>query len=134
MRPKPKYPDGMRFFPAFVMADVFVIFAFMVIFCVLVFFVPDLLFTGDAEIPADPFNTPAHIKPEWYFLASYQFLKFFPEEVGLALEGLVVGVFVLLPFLDRSRESRIGKRPFFLALVILVVLGLAGLTYWGAVS
>ncbi len=33
--------------------------------------------TADME-PADPRRTPIHIRPEWYFLASFQWLKLFP--------------------------------------------------------
>ncbi len=30
--------------------------------------------------PADPLNTPAHVKPEWYFLALYQLLRIHPQD------------------------------------------------------
>jgi|SaaInlStandDraft_6_1057023.scaffolds.fasta_scaffold102929_2 ubiquinol-cytochrome c reductase cytochrome b subunit len=135
MYKKPKYPKGMTFFPAFVMEDVLVIFIFLAIFFVPVFFFPELVVFGDAEIPADPFDTPEHIKPEWYFLASYQFLKLIPSEFGaLVIQTVGVAAFVLLPFIDRSKENNILKRPVFLLIVLSCILSFIGLTVWGFVS
>lgn len=132
---KSKFPKGMRFFPTFVMEDVLVIFIFMVVFCVLVFFFPELIVFGDAKIPADPFNTPDHIKPEWYFLASYQLLKIIPSEFGaLILMSVAALLFVFLPFVDRSEESNISKRPVFLMIVLGCIAGFVGLTVWGFLS
>ena len=132
---KPKFSKGMRFYPTFVMEDVLVIFVFMAVFCGFVFFFPGLIVFGDAEIPADPFNTPEHVKPEWYFLASYQFLKIIPSEVGaLILMTLIVTLFVFLPFVDRSKEKNILKRPVFLMLMIVCIAGFVGLTVWGFLS
>ena len=131
---KPKLSKGMRF-PTFVMEDVLVILIFMVVFCMLVFFFPQLIVFGDGKIPADPFNTPEHIKPEWYFLASYQFLKIIPSEFGALILMSIAGLlFVLLPFMDRSEENNILKRPVFLALVLVCVVGFVGLTLWGYLS
>lgn len=132
---KSKFPKGMRFYPTFVMEDVLVIFIFMAVFCGVVFFFPGLIVFGDAEIPADPFNTPEHVKPEWYFLASYQFLKIIPSEVGaLILMSIAALLFVSLPFMDRSEENNILKRPVFLTLVLVCVVGFVGLTVWGYLS
>ena len=125
----------MRFYPEFVMADVLVIFVFLALFVAIVFFFPQFIFNGDAEVPADPFNTPEHIKPEWYFLASYQFLKLIPSEfAALILLTAGVLVFVFLPFADRSKENDIHKRPIFLFLVVAVIALFLGLTVWGAIS
>ncbi len=132
---KPKFPRGMRFYPTFVMEDVLVIFIFMAVFCGIVFFFPGLIVFGDARIPADPFNTPEHVKPEWYFLASYQFMKIIPSEVGaLILMSIAALLFVSLPFVDRSEENNILKRPVFLTLVLVCVVGFVGLTVWGYLS
>lgn len=125
----------MRFYPEFVMADVLVIFIFLALFVAIVFFFPQFIFSGDAEVPADPFSTPEHIKPEWYFLASYQFLKLIPSEFA-ALILLTAGllVFIFLPFADRSKENDIHKRPIFLFLVVAAIALFLGLTVWGAIS
>jgi len=46
------------------------------------------------EEPADPMVTPDHVKPEWYFLALYQLLKFIPKTVGVMLP--ILGVLLIL--------------------------------------
>jgi ubiquinol-cytochrome c reductase cytochrome b subunit len=135
MYKKTKYPRGMRFYPEFVMEDVLVIFIFLALFAVIVCFFPQWIFSGDAEIPADPFFTPERIKPEWYFLASYQFLKLVPSEfAALVLLTLAASIFVFLPFVDRSRENDIRKRPLFLLSVVTAIAFFLGLTIWGAIS
>ena len=131
---KRKYPKGTQF-TSFIMEDILVIFIFMVVYFTGVFFFPEWIISGESEIPADPFNTPEHIKPEWYFLAAYQFLKVIPSEVGaLILQAVAVTAFILLPFIDRSKEKRINKRPFFFCLVIFFILFFVGFTIWGAQS
>lgn len=134
MYQKPKYPKGKRF-SVFLMEDLLIIFIFMVFFSVLVFFFPDLVLSGESAVPADPFNTPEHIKPEWYFLASYQFLKLIPSEFGaLAIQSILLLAFIFLPFLDPFPNKRISQRPVFLGIVILAIIAYVGLTVWGAFS
>lgn len=84
--------------------------------------------------PADPLNTPAHVKPEWYFLSLYQVLKFIPKTVGALLPVVAVIVLTIWPFIDRRRDatSRIKFFRFLAVLVILFVI--IALTIWGEVS
>jgi len=134
MYKKPKYPKGTRF-TSFIMEDMLAIFIFLVVYFTGVFFFPEWIISGESEVPADPFNTPEHIKPEWYFLAAYQFLKIIPSEVSaLVLQAVAVTAFIFLPFIDRSKEKRINKRPFFFCLVISSIIIFVGLTIWGAQS
>lgn len=85
--------------------------------------------------PADPFTTPAGIKPEWYLLPPYQLMKLVEGWVGFFLINGALVVFILWPFvdavLDRSGERRPGRRRLSLALGLLaagvvVALGLLG--------
>jgi hypothetical protein len=69
------------------------------------------------EDPADPASTPPHIRPEWYFLAVYQYLKLMPSEVlgvggkalGILTQMVVVVLLVLLPFWYPLRAARVDK-------------------------
>ncbi len=93
-------------------------------------------------------ETPVGIKPEWYFLPVYQFLKYFDQELvhsipglaSLGMKGELLGLIcvnaavtalVLLPFLDRGNNRRILRRPLFLivgavSFVAVVGLGVVG--------
>jgi ubiquinol-cytochrome c reductase cytochrome b subunit len=130
-----EYPGGIPFFPNYTSKDLMVICFFLTVLAAIVFFAPGVLMPKEAFVPADPFSTPAGIKPEWYFLASYQVLRLFPWEiVGLAVQGAAVAFLLLLPFIDRSIERRPARRPFFVAVFILGVLSYVALTIWGHLS
>jgi quinol-cytochrome oxidoreductase complex cytochrome b subunit len=104
------------------------------------------LFPKGLHPPADPFTTPEHIKPEWYFLALYQVLKLVPREFmgiqdfnkpfTLILSGIVVLALMALPWLDRTPPTLQHplKRPYILAIVIIGLIGFIVMTYWGSVS
>ena len=129
------HPGGIPFFPNFALQDLTSIFIYFAVFFAVVFFAPNLPFTPDAFVPADPFKTPAHIKPEWYFLANYQILKIFPSELlGLTVQAAAMTFVALLPFIDRSPERHPLKRPLFMACAVGGILLWAGLTVWGHYS
>ncbi len=73
---------------------------------------------GQGE-PADPMNTPAHAKPEWYFLFLYQMLKYLPKTLGVILPILGVMVLIVWPFLDRREDTKRARR----ARLILSIIG-----------
>jgi cytochrome b6 len=89
---------------------------------------------------ADPFaSAPAGIEPEWYFLWTFQALKYMPAHVlGIEGELLAVGVMglgalalVFLPFLDtNTKRSRaivtwgaVGALVFMIAMTIVALMG-----------
>jgi quinol-cytochrome oxidoreductase complex cytochrome b subunit len=84
--------------------------------------------------PADPMDTPEHIKPEWYFLALYQLLKFIPKTAGVAIPIAAVGLLTIWPFLDRKPEkSGKARRTRFIGVAVVVLILIAG-TIWGELS
>ncbi len=129
------HPEGTPFFPHFVLKEIFM----AMVFCALMFFtitfLPTLFLPAEANIPADPFKTPAHIKPEWYFLAPYQMLKTIPNKfVGISAQVIIVLAFILWPFLDTREEVDIRKRPYLLGLFFLVGVLWITFTIWGKIS
>jgi ubiquinol-cytochrome c reductase cytochrome b subunit len=130
-----EHPGGIPFFPNYALQDLTSIALYLAFFLAVVFFDPYLFFPKDAFIPANPYLTPAHIKPEWYFLANYQTLKIFPNEfLGLAVQGAAMTFLALLPFIDRSQEKHPLKRPLFLVGSIGGIVFWLGLTIWGHYS
>jgi cytochrome b6-f complex subunit 4 len=83
--------------------------------------------------PADPMDTPEHIKPEWYFLFLYELLKYIPKTLGSTLPVVGVAVLLLWPFLDRRADSR-RARTIRIVLVIVAVVAVVGLTLMGELS
>ncbi len=135
-----KNEDSIPFFPDHVRTEFYVVLgvlAVVVIIAIIAMIKP----VGIGE-PADPLNTPAHVKPEWYFLSLYQILKKIPSMV-LGIQGKILGVTipVLLvvvifawPFLDSKPDKSRKVYWFRLAFVIFAVLTIAALTLWGELS
>jgi quinol-cytochrome oxidoreductase complex cytochrome b subunit len=83
--------------------------------------------------PADPMDTPEHIKPEWYFLFLYELLKYVPKTLGASLPVIGAAVLLLWPFLDRRTDSR-RARTIRIVLVIVAIVAVVGLTLMGEIS
>lgn len=128
---KSSYP----FLPNFVLKEAFMISVFMAITFFIISFFPTIFLPEAANTPADPLMTPAHIKPEWYFLAPYQMLKLIPNKFfGISIQIILVGIFLIWPFIDTKEERNILKRPVLLSFILLLLAAWAVLTIWGRYS
>lgn len=81
--------------------------------------------------PADPMVTPAHTKPEWYFLAMFQLLKYIPKTIGAIGPVLLILFIAMWPFLDHKKDkTRMATRNRFvfsaIFVVILIILTILG--------
>jgi ubiquinol-cytochrome c reductase cytochrome b subunit/cytochrome b6 len=84
--------------------------------------------------PADPMITPEHTKPEWYFLALYQLLKYLPKTIGAVAPVLLVLTIFIWPFLDRRKDrSKKATRNRLVVTVFLVVITIC-LTILGEIT
>ena len=130
-----EHPDGISFFPHYAMEEGAVVCFFLAVLVAVTVFAPQIFIPPDALDPADPYSTPAHIKPEWYFLWAYQTLKIFPSKLlGLAAQGALMTFLAVLPFIDRGAERRPAKRPFFSTAYVLGIVVLVALSIWGHYS
>ena len=93
-----------------------------------------LFFPLGLGAPADPMDTPLHIKPEWYFLFLYQLLRFIPKTAGAIAPVIMVLLLALLPILDSKPDQT--KKPIRLRILVSVVvlIIIIALTIWGEVS
>ncbi len=131
---KPSPPEyGIPFFPVHVAKEGVVVVLLLAVLVTLSVLVP-----WEIGEPADPLSTPAHIKPEWYFLPSYQLLKYFEGPYGA-----IIGIFAcslpffllfLWPFLDRGKERHPKRRPLAVGFGLLGLLGALFLGYLGHIS
>ena len=132
--------ESIPFFPDHVKTEFLVVLGIMAV--VLIIAIAGLIKPVGVGEPADPLNTPLHVKPEWYFLSLYQILKKIPPMV-LGIQGKVIGVVIpvllvalifIWPFLDNKPDK--SKRIYWirLAFAIFAVVAIIALTIWGEVS
>ena len=102
--------DRMRvpFHPYYVWKDLVGVVVVMGLMLVVRLLLPDLFLEPENYIPANPLRTPAHIKPEWYFLWVYAILRAVPNKLGgvVALFGAIL-ILAVLPLMGR-RKHMIG--------------------------
>ena len=133
----PEYPEEetLPFFPNYIILEVIVSFIILAALIVLASLLP----TG-LEEKADPFSTPQHIKPEWYFLWIYQFIKVPPillgpgllaELAGILIPAIGIVLLILLPFLDRKPERQPRKRRLAMGITVLILAIFVALSIWG---
>jgi hypothetical protein len=76
-------------------------------FSLVAFFTPIALGHPDNWIHANPLTTPAHIVPEWYFLALYAILRSIPnKQSGVAAVALVIFTLELLGWGSMVSKNR----------------------------
>jgi len=116
---------GHAFWPSHVFNQMIILYLVGGVLITLAILVPFHL-----EGKADPMVTPDGVKPEWYFLAAYQFLKYVPKTLGVALLGLAALGTITWPFLDQLLTARFGMRAFrkigTLAVVLMLLFTLIG--------
>ncbi len=71
--------------------------------------------------------------PEWYLTSLYAFLRtFMPKFIaGILIPSLFILMFLLIPFVDKSKKFSWKDRPFFTALGISSIAQILLTTYWG---
>ncbi len=150
--PKTGIPrDGIPFHPYYTVKDLFGTMVFLFVFSIIVFFAPEMggyFLEHNNFIPANPLQTPEHIAPVWYFTPFYSILRAVPpvgesQFPGVALMGLSVMVFFLLPWLDRCPVKSMRYRgkswkwwvgAFVVSLLILGYLGTKPTDLWGKIG
>jgi ubiquinol-cytochrome c reductase cytochrome b subunit len=124
--------DDIPFYPYFVLKDLFAFTVYLLIFATFVFYFPNFLNHPDNCIPADPFETPKHVVPEWYFLPFYAILRSIPHKTGgiLCMFGSIVVLF-LIPFINTSIVRNTTYRPIFKIFFWMFIADFGVLTWIG---
>jgi cytochrome b6 len=120
----PRFGSKVKFFPNFFLRDVMTWSVAMAGLLILAAAYP-----AELGKKADPFGSaPAGIRPEWYFLAQFQTLRFMPATI-LHLDGEVIGalgfglagtLWVALPLIE-DRLGRNGGRWVRVAVLVGLV-------------
>jgi quinol-cytochrome oxidoreductase complex cytochrome b subunit len=137
-RKSPK--DSLPFHPYYTIKDLFGLGVFLIVSALLVFYWPNLLVEPINYVPANQFQTPPHIVPEWYFLPYYAILRsitfsiwFIPAKlIGVILMFGSILILFFLPWLDTSPVRSGNFRPLYKYFFWLWVLACILLGYVGA--
>nr|YP_010396030.1 cytochrome b [Neohylomys hainanensis]UQJ74107.1 cytochrome b [Neohylomys hainanensis] len=124
--------DKIPFHPYYTFKDILGMMFLILMFLTLTLFYPDLLGDPDNYTPANPLNTPPHIKPEWYFLFAYAILRSIPNKLGGVI-ALILSILILIfmPLLHTAKQRSMMFRPISQCLFWLLVADLITLTWIG---
>nr|Q20FQ7.1 RecName: Full=Cytochrome b; AltName: Full=Complex III subunit 3; AltName: Full=Complex III subunit III; AltName: Full=Cytochrome b-c1 complex subunit 3; AltName: Full=Ubiquinol-cytochrome-c reductase complex cytochrome b subunit [Lepilemur randrianasoloi]AAZ92449.1 cytochrome b [Lepilemur randrianasoloi]ABB80440.1 cytochrome b [Lepilemur randrianasoloi]ABB80443.1 cytochrome b [Lepilemur randrianasoloi] len=124
--------DKIPFHPYYTTKDFLGLLLLILLLMTLTLFYPDLLGDPDNYTPANPLNTPPHIKPEWYFLFAYAILRSIPNKLG-GVVALILSILILaiIPFLQPSKQQTMMFRPLSQFLFWILVADLLTLTWIG---
>nr|WNH21412.1 cytochrome b [Hypsoblennius hentz] len=124
--------DKISFHPYFSYKDLLGFAALLITLISLALFTPNLLGDPDNFTPANPLVTPAHIKPEWYFLFAYAILRSIPNKLGGVLALLFsILVLMLVPVLHTSKQRGLTFRPITQFLFWVLIADVMVLTWIG---
>ncbi|MCX7225008.1 MAG: cytochrome bc complex cytochrome b subunit [Burkholderiales bacterium] len=128
--------DGIPFHPYYTVHDIFAVSVFLMVFTAIVFFAPEMggyFLEYNNFIPADPFKTPLHIAPVWYFTPFYSMLRAVTDEMMYALIACVLaGAYLAVA---RVRMPTVFKGVIVggAAVVIAMMLSIDA-KFWGVVA
>jgi len=127
--------DGIPFHPYYTVHDIFSVSVFLMIFSAIVFFAPEFggyFLEYNNFIPADPFKTPLHIAPVWYFTPYYSMLRAITTEMMYVLILCVVSGALFA-------VAKIRMPSFLKPVILLAAAGVAAMMwaidpkFWGVV-
>jgi ubiquinol-cytochrome c reductase cytochrome b subunit len=125
--------DGVPFWPDAVWRDMVFAAAMTVAIVVLAFIF------GPPELghPPDPSLIDANPRPDWYLMWYFAVLALLPhgiENFFMVFAPLIAGIFlILLPFISNHGERSPSRRPWAVAVVIMIVV-MIGAFWWAGVK
>ncbi len=122
-------PGHFNFFPDHMLTELALGLVLMVLLSALATIFPATL--GDK---ADPLTTPEEIKPEWFFYATFRWLKLFGQTFAVLSMGLIVFVMFVWPWIDALLVRITRWKDISIYIGILAVLLIVGLTVWEAAA
>jgi ubiquinol-cytochrome c reductase cytochrome b subunit len=126
--------DGIPFHPFYSVHDVMYLGGFLIIFACIVFFAPEMggyFLEANNFVPANPFQTPPHIAPVWYFTPFYSMLRATTANFLLPLWiflAVILGMFAL-----KSKNLKVKGACAAIALVLAAGFFLFDAKFWGVV-
>ncbi len=128
--------DGLPFHPYYTVHDIFAVSVFLLVFFAVVFFAPEMggyFLEYNNFIPADPFQTPLHIAPVWYFTPYYTLLRAVTTEMMLVLSAVVAAAAVWA-ILKINMPLLLKWVVASMALVAVALMHAIDAKFWGVVA
>jgi len=127
--------DGIPFHPYYTVHDILGVSVFLMAFSAIIFFAPTAggyFLEYNNFIPADPFKTPNHIAPVWYFTPFYSMLRAITSEMMYALIACVFGAGLFAAL--KSKMPSFMKAVSVVACVAVIAMMLSiDAKFWGVV-
>ncbi len=116
-----------NFFPDHMLTELALGLVLMVLLSALATIYPPML--GEK---ADPLTTPEVIKPEWFFYATFRWLKLFGPTFAVLSMGLIVFVMFAWPWIDKGLVRITRSKETSTWIGVVGALLIIGLTVWEA--
>ena len=125
--------EKVPFYPYYFFKDALIIYIVFNIFLYICVLYPNMFSHPENFIPANPYETPTHIVPEWYFLPFYAILRCIPNKTfGIICMFGSILIFFLFPLVcnkiavSSSMFIGIKRFLFFLLCASFIFLGVLG--------
>ena len=122
----PEEKQHFRFWPEHATTELLIGVLLMYVLTILA-----LVFPVGLGAPANPTQTPAHIKPEWYFYFNFRLLKLTSLQLSVVLTMAIGAIFFFWPFIEERLRRRF-RLPDGVSVLLgaIAFLGFLGLTVW----
>ncbi len=125
--------DGVPFHPYYSVHDLLGVGGFLLCFTAVIFFMPEFggyFLEYNNFIPADPFQTPPHIAPVWYFTPFYSMLRATTDQMVTVL-AVIIGVAAVLNLVKGKGDGKTKVAALVGAAVLIGLLKTFEAKFWG---
>jgi ubiquinol-cytochrome c reductase cytochrome b subunit len=125
--------DGVPFHPYYSVHDLLGVGGFLLCFTAVIFFMPEFggyFLEYNNFIPADPFQTPPHIAPVWYFTPFYSMLRATTDQMVTVL-AVIIGVAAVLNLVKGKGDGKSKVAALVGAAVLIGLLKTFEAKFWG---
>ena len=127
--------DGIPFHPYYTVHDIMGVAGFLIVFTAVIFFAPEAggyFLEYNNFIPADPFQTPLHIAPVWYFTPFYSMLRATTDDLVNVL-CVIVGLAAVLNLVKGKGTIQAKVVALVAAVIGIFLLKTFDAKFWGVV-